>query len=280
MGRTQKILSIIFITLTIAQIVHGVEQVEPSKRQEVLRILFDSLKSSSNDSISKELNSQITSLLKDELSTPESFTNQYENLKFLGKCESEDKKMRVYTWMYETQNKDYRYGCFVQTKDRKGNITLKQLRMSNKRYVPKPSNTVYEKNWYGALYYKIIPPLNKKDTYKLLGWGKGNPGTEFKVIETISIDKKGNITLGKDNRFNSGKGTFKRIVLQYSDQLSASLAYNKGNKSIIFDHLIPSENVYKGIYSYYGPDFTYDEYKIDKKGIWNLVQNVDARNNE
>jgi hypothetical protein len=46
---------------------------------------------------------------------------------------------------------------------------------------------------------------------------------------------------------------------------------------IIFDHLSPSKPSYAGNYQYYGPDFSYDGLKFEQ-GIWELVENVDIRN--
>ena len=53
---------------------------------------------------------------------------------------------------------------------------------------------------------------------------------------------------------------------------------NDTNTMIIFDHLIPIEPMYQGIKAYYGPDFTYDAYRIEKKGGWRFEENIDARN--
>jgi hypothetical protein len=49
------------------------------------------------------------------------------------------------------------------------------------------------------------------------------------------------------------------------------------DKSIIFDHLVPISPALKGNKEFYGPDFSFDTYNLEK-GVWKFNTDVDARN--
>ncbi|NJK97401.1 MAG: hypothetical protein HC905_23045 [Bacteroidales bacterium] len=51
------------------------------------------------------------------------------------------------------------------------------------------------------------------------------------------------------------------------------LNYDEMLKSIVFDHLAPSESRYTGQYEFYGPDFSFDGL-IFKENQWVLVEDV------
>jgi hypothetical protein len=46
---------------------------------------------------------------------------------------------------------------------------------------------------------------------------------------------------------------------------------------IVMDNLVPSDPNYKGVFRFYGPDFSYNGYKFEK-GKWVLYNNIDLRN--
>jgi hypothetical protein len=45
----------------------------------------------------------------------------------------------------------------------------------------------------------------------------------------------------------------------------------------VFDHLVPVSPELKGRKEYYGPDFSYDTYNLEK-GMWMLKADVEVRN--
>ena len=134
-------------------------------------------------------------------------------------------------------------------------------------------------NWYGALYYKVVKIKQRKEEYYLaLGWSGNDASTDFKVIEPIFFDRNGRVSYFGKPLFETENKKFSRIVLEYTSEGKVTLNMNDTNTMIIFDHLIPIEPMYQGIKAYYGPDFTYDAYQIEKKGGWRFEENIDARN--
>ena len=165
-----------------------------------------------------------------------------------------------------------------QKKEKKKVITT-PLKIRETPYVPMQSKNIPPTNWYGALYYKVVKIKQRKEEYYLaLGWSGNDASTDFKVIEPIFFDRNGRVSyLGKP-LFETGNKKFSRIVLEYTSEGKVTLNINDTNTLIIFDHLIPIEPMYQGIKAYYGPDFTYDAYRIEKKEGWKFEENIDARN--
>jgi hypothetical protein len=67
------------------------------------------------------------------------------------------------------------------------------------------------------------------------------------------------------------------MIYEHSAQASMSLTFNKDLGMIVFDHLAPSDEKYKGTYAFYAPDFSYDGFLL-KNNKWYLKKNLDARN--
>ncbi|MCQ2208084.1 MAG: hypothetical protein MJZ02_07700 [Paludibacteraceae bacterium] len=250
--------------------------------------LFDALRNSGNDSLSNAISQQIGEELGQLLQNDSTFDYRFDELRNMGKCYSDDKNLRIYTWNYPLSDKTYGYGGYLQMKPSKKrakqHVKPIPLNTNGNAYTPSTGNKIATNNWYGALYYNAI--LAKKDGneyYILLGWGGGDALTDFKVAETLKLSKNGKqATFGSVSPFKGTGRASNRIVLQYNNDARVSLTYDKDNKRIVMDHLSPSEPFYTGIYSYYGPDFTYDAYQFDKKsqGQWKLVENIDAKNSE
>jgi len=258
------------------------QQVAVSENEMRIAVLFDSLKVSSSDSEKKEINSRIIKLFTEELQDPASFAKPYSSLNFVGKISSDDGKVKIYTWNYPLSDKTHGYGGFIQYRIRSKTIKTIPLTIKTEAYVPFNTRRILpNKDWYGALYYKIARVRYKKETYYLvLGWARANAASEFKVIEMLNFDDKGNATFGKGLGVLKYKHkTLQRFVLEYNADAKISLTYNEKTKRIVFDHLAPTEPVYTNVYSHYGPNFTYDSF-VFQKGKWVFEGNVDVRNKD
>lgn len=272
-------------TLTTRAEEEGLLHIQSGK----IALLFDTLRQSTSDSLSHTLNTRIEQAFEKLLtSNDSSYYSSFENLPNIGKCYSSDGNIRIYTWNYPLSDKTFGYGGYIQFKPLKKNKGKKlkpiALKTAGEAYLPKTGVKIGTNNWYGALYYKAI--ATKKDGqeyYILLGWSGNDALSDFKTIETLKIaQNKKTATLGSTNAFaGSGRPT-NRIVLQYNNNAKVALDYDESKKSIVMDHLSPSDPFYKDIYSFYGPDFTYDAYVYDKKnkGVWRLVENIDQKNKD
>ena len=253
------------------------QQVSVSNNEKQIAALFDSLNISVSDKEKKELHNKITKLFAEELKKPESFSNPYSSLNFVGKVFSDDGKVKIYTWNYPLSDKTHGYGGFIQYKTKNKTIKTIPLKIKNEAYLPLNNKRINPNEWYGALYYRVIPVKYRKDNYYvLLGWAGNNAVSEYKIIEVLNLNEQGNAFFGK-LVFKQKNKTLQRFVLEYSAEAKISLTYDNKAKKIVFDHLVPPKPVYTNVFSYYGPDFTYDAFVL-QKGKWNFEENVDAKN--
>jgi hypothetical protein len=133
--------------------------------------------------------------------------------------------------------------------------------------------------WYGAQYYRIISVLNNVKTpyYVLLGW-KGNTVNSTKKVIEILYFKDGKAYFGMPV-FDGDKEQplKKRTVFEYDRRASMVLNFEPSNNTVVFDHLAPPDPKLKGKFELYGPDLSYDGYKL-VNGRWKFVQDLELKN--
>jgi len=130
------------------------------------------------------------------------------------------------------------------------------------------------RKWYGAQYYKIIKVDAENPYYTILGWKGNTDQSTKKVIEILSF--KNDLPVFGMPVFGLSRNK-KRVIFEYTRQASMLLRYVPEENLIVFDHLSPPDDAHKNDPSAYGPDLTYDGYKL-KNGHWVLVDNLDMRN--
>ena len=74
-----------------------------------------------------------------------------------------------------------------------------------------------------------------------------------------------------------GTSKHKRIIFQYTRQASMLLKYVPEQDLIVFDHLSPPDDKSKKNPETFGPDLSYDGYKL-VNGRWKYEDNLDMRN--
>jgi hypothetical protein len=142
--------------------------------------------------------------------------------------------------------------------------------------ITNPEDSITDnRRWFGAEYYKIIPVNAVKTYYVLLGWKGNTVKSTKKVIEVLSF-KDDKPVLGLPVFDENGKNR-KRIVFEYTRQASMLLRYVPEQKLIVFDHLAPPDPKLKNQKDTYGPDLSYDGYKLEN-GKWIFRENLDMRN--
>jgi len=244
-----------------------------SDQEIVLDSLFKNLRKSK---INKEFvvnNNLFKSKLNEVLRGDEAFDYPFETLKTMSKITSPDNKFRLFNWNVEMEGGINRFYCFVLKKNGK----IIELR-DNYRNISSPElKTLSNKNWYGAVYYKIIKLKNGK--YTLLGWNGDDEITTQKVIEIMNLKRK-SIKFGESIfKYENSRIRKKRIVMKYANDafVVLKLVENKNDKEIIFSHISPSTPQLKGHYEYYYPDLSYDKFML-KKGKWIFKEDSQVKN--
>lgn len=238
-----------------------------------IKKIFDSIVSFQNEQKILVFEKQIDSLLKIYLAEPKNFESDLSILKdYCVTIFSSDKKLKILTWYaYYPISYSYNYHGYIMYKPRKNKFKFYKLIDKSDEIQNCEFQILTESNWFGCVYYEIIEKKrNSQTVYTLLGWDGNSFLSNKKLIEVLDI-KEDKIFFGDDFDIE-GKKT-KRVVFEYSKSAGMLLRWHSTMDMIIWDHLSPSLPKYKGIYQYYGPDFTYDglEFRNNK---WQWKSNI------
>jgi hypothetical protein len=246
----------------------------------------DSLKEISfkmvNDSIEPERYNASYKLIKTlvtALKTPYSFNFQFDSVKAISIQSSSDKRFRIFSWHVMNNDGSYRYYGTIQMNKPDGKLELFPLIDYTPAFKNPSDSTTNNDKWYGAQYYRIIPVLNNVPIpyYVLLGW-KGNTVKSTKKVIEILYFKDGKAHFGMPvfdgDLDNPGK---KRIIFEYDRRASMFLNYESAVNTIVFDHLAPPDLKLKGRFELYGPDFSYDGFKL-VNGRWKFAPDLELKN--
>lgn len=225
-------------------------------------------------------NAQFWTLMNKALSIPGSFTYRFDSLKTIGIETSPDKQFRIITWDVPKSGCTFSYYGFIQSYNaRKKKYDIFVLKDHTADIINPQSAACTPDKWLGMLYYKIIKEKDSK-YYTLLAWQGCSKQITRKVIEILSFNTQGIPSFGKavfQKLPATFKGNPKRILFEYSADVSMSLRYDDSKNMIMFDLLGPIEDGLTGQHQYYGPSFQVDGMKFSN-GFWNYVANVQARN--
>ena len=281
MKRSFLILGILLLVFTNTKAQHS-----DSKNRKQLMSFQDTLKGLSfkmvNDTLEPERYNAGYKFIKTLISAlkiPDSFNFRFDSLKAISIQSSADKRFRIFSWHVMNSNGTYRYYGTVQMNNPDGKLRMFPLVDYTASFKNAADSVTSNDKWYGAQYYRIIQVLNNVRTpyYILLGWKGNNVKSTKKVIDVLHF-KDGKAYFGmpvfdgdKDNP------TRKRAIFEYDRRASMVLNYDPKLSTIVFDHLAPPDDKLKGKFELYGPDFSYDGYRLTN-GRWKLVEDIELKN--
>jgi len=248
------------------------------KESELLNLLSD-LRSASTDNAKNEANKKFKSALELTIKMSDAFEYPFDRLTSLGSIKSPDNKVRLFNWNIEQADMTQKYYCYILHLDEKKKEYQTIELIDNSFMLPsQPTEILEAKNWYGALYYKIIPvDKGSKTVYTLLGWDGNSEMSTIKLMDVLSITGS-SIRLGSPI-FKVAGETKKRVFFEHSKKCTMYLNYDDKQNRIVMDHLSPESPSLKGIYSFYVPDLSYDAFEL-KGNKWVLKEDVIGTNSE
>lgn len=232
--------------------------------------LFKAQDDRAKDSIVEKIVPDFSIFLKSN--SPKNF--DFKRIKHLGVLESPDNTFTFYLFDIKYKDGTFMHFGFIQQPNGVG-FTVTRL-VDKREDIQKPNEDILTpENWYGALYYQIVPTKsNGKSYYTLLGTSFNDLFTSKKVIEVMEISDNG-IVFGAPIFFD-GRRNASRVVFEHSARYLMTLRYMPERKAIVFDHLAPSEANAANDLQFYGPDGSQDGFILEN-GIWMLKQNIDVR---
>jgi hypothetical protein len=243
-----------------------------ANREKRLANFLNILRNSSVDQDKINANVVFRDYLLETIQYPTSYSYSFESLTSLGIITSPDNAFKLYCWNVEMEDASNRFYCFLVRKGKRNNKN-KVIEFLEKNSVSAMSQDVLtENNWYGALYYKIIPvEKGSKKIYTLLGWRSNGTLSHSKLIDVISIHGT-HVKFG-DLIFKNKRELKRRVCFEYSKKSMMSLKYEINLERIIFDHLSPESPSMTGFFEYYVPDMSYDAYFFEEDK-WVLKEDV------
>jgi len=240
---------------------------------------LDILRNAKTNSERITANDVFKQTFKDVLKMRGAYAYPFSKLKSVGVIDSPDKTLRIINWNVELEDNTQVYTCFFLYKyEKNDDYTLLELTDNSMMLPQKPDEVLDNENWYGALYYQIIPhEKSAKRMYTLLGWDGNTSMSTMKVVDVVTLGSK-SIKLGSP-MFKTNDGIKKRLFFEYAEEASMVLRYETLDKRIVFDHLSPEAPNLVGIYSYYVPDMTYDAL-VWKNNKWVLKEDVIGTNKD
>ena len=271
-GFTLKFASSVCIVLMAQSLV--AEDIDPEVESK-LAALYSEITTLDEVEARMDASDTFKNALRAQLYTSGALEYPFDSLRMC-KILSPDKRFRIFNWNVPLENGQEHYEAILMIPDEKtGMVKLVDLVDTSAEMDKVEGRLCKPENWFGALYYDIIPfKKGGNDHYILLDWDGDTRITNKKVIEVITFSGS-NIRFGAPI-FKTDKGVKKRILFTYGEQLSMSIVYQEKDKRIVFDHLAPRNQSLQGQYQYYGPDMSHDALEL-KKGKWNWVSNVEFK---
>lgn len=216
---------------------------------------------------------QLIPRLVQALRTPYSFDYPFYNLNNISILQSPDNKFRILTWTVQFDNMSSRYFGTIQMNTEDGALKMFPLVDARDSLERHAQEVLPVNRWYGALYYNIKHYKHQgRDYYVLFGFVGHDMLSQMKLLEILHFED-GKPVFGAplvQSKYNQSE-ILNRFFIEYTRDAFATLNYNTDFGLIIFDHLVPPDPQYEGMYFTYIPDGSYEGYKF-KDGKFKYVE--------
>jgi hypothetical protein len=243
------------------------------EREDRLDSLLTRLRDAENNGEKKERNLAFKAELESFVDIQGAFDYRFTKLQTVGVIDSPDNLVRIINWNVELDDLSHEYYCYVLRFDKKKKKYLHtELKDLSFGMPSQPTEMVTQDNWYGALYYKIIPiQKGSRTMYTLIGWDHNSSLSQMKLLDVMYFSGS-NVKLGSPV-FKIGKTTQYRVFFEHSKKVNMFINYEEDRARIMMDHLSPESPALKSFRSYYVPDLSYDSFTYENNK-WVLKEDV------
>lgn len=220
---------------------------------------------------------QLIKKLVSGLKFPSSFNYPFNRIQSISIQYPPDSSFRIFTWQLYVKENEYRYYGAIQMNTPE--LTLFPL-IDRSFEIEDSLQTrdLISDQWYGVIYYNTLSRSHPKygKYYLMFGYDAYSFFKRRKVVDVLWFDQ------GKPKWglpvFSKKEQNLKRLMLEYSAEVSVGLNYDEQLELIIYDHLIEQEGKYgEGINRF--PDGSYEGYR-EENGQWFYVEKVFNQINE
>lgn len=247
------------------------------------------------------INEDFMNLLESIIWEPNSFRFPWDSVRNFSVVTSPDNLFKLFSWHIEKENFTVENFGFLQIyNDNRKKYVIYPL-YDKRNTIDYPETMIGDHNqWYGAIYYKIIPLEAKNKTYyTLLGWNGNDLFSNQKIIEILSFKSDKSPIFGA-KIFKKYSDKVSRIILTYNKESSLSLKFERQSYDvgtarkdpktkktiyetvdcdmIIFDKLIPMEVGMDKIPAFMIPESSMQQGFVADNGKWLYIETVKGRN--
>jgi hypothetical protein len=220
-------------------------------------------------------------LLKEALKVDGSFYFNFDSIQYMSRVAPEDSTYRILTFQLTLNNRTVRhYGCIQLNK--KGSRIIPLLDYSD-TFPLVPQYTLSNKNWFGAVYYKILTKkVKNKNVYFLFGYDQNDVFSSRKLIDPMWIEGDTIARFGmpifekttkvKDlltDEIKTKNEMLYRYKIEFASQASVMLRYDEEKKMIMHDHVASKNPKHEDLAFTKIPEGSYEGLKWEKEHwIW------------
>ncbi|MBP8823165.1 MAG: hypothetical protein KBH07_05945 [Flavobacteriales bacterium] len=255
-------------------LLHG-QAVPPAAHSELV-LALQAIGTAANDAGRDSASQRVKQLLGDVLRSDSAMQARFAGVP-ITRVDAPDGAFRLFTWNVEQADGTFRYEGALLVAHNNG-TELYELQDKTGQIARPESAQLNPGNWYGALYYEVVPVKDGRKTYyTLLGW-KGHSQVETrKVIDVLYLSgptpRFGAPLFTTDNKRQSRK------VYAYTAAGKMLLRWEPAYKSIVLDHLSPTVAELAGQPAFMAPDLSFDSFTWEKDR-WQFHRDVDLRGPE
>ncbi len=233
-----------------------------------------------------EANKKFISIWDRIVNNPKILDYPFETIKEASVLKSKDNKFKLITWnLFKNDGTHAYFGYLLvnNSKRVKKGWFKHELEQEYEYFklldrsstIKSPENYVGATDkWFGMLYTQLI---ECDGFYTLIGWDGNDKLTQRKFVDVLYFKSDGTPVFGKDV-FRLSRKNPRRLMFEYSSEVSMSLKYIEKEQRIVYSHLgSKQENALEGQFQFYGPDGSFDALELSKDK-WVTVEDIDARN--
>ncbi len=207
-----------------------------SYKDSILHYSSELIYKTNSDNRKQELSDKLSNYILRFAKQENSIDFDLSSLKIVKVITSDDKKLRLFTWVVPFSDKAFVYKGIAQSynSSKKQYGSSKLIDQTDKLGYSVQNKTLNIKRWYGSYYYKIITTKRGKKTfYTVIGWKGISKTIQSKVIEIITLRNNGGITFGYNlfsikgyEYFAKNRRSSKRLVFKFSSQSNMYIDYD------------------------------------------------------
>lgn len=266
--------------------------------QDSMRSLAPQIRYSPTDPERFASNDLFMKVLDDALAMDHKMKHNWDSIEGISILSSPDKRCRIFSWFVPLTDGTYQYFGVIQSFDnRHGRYNSHWLQDHSSQITQPEQALLNADNWFGAMYYEMIPVESGQTTYyTLLGWDGNDNISRRRIIEVLTLRSNGSPVFGYYLFRHKGQKN-RRVIMEYSGQSQMMLKFDKQTyiqkirqkgkglvekpitkDMIVFDRLIPMHPSMEGQFAFYVPETNIVDAYVFENGRWNYVANIDARN--